>query len=126
MPSKPHPSTGAQIPLNDPLNKGGDCYPEQRWWVHRRDDLHNHVQPMTNVNTAAAQKSGLKQAATAVAFALAPFAVVIGIATATEMMQPQSANAVGYTQSTGDTTSHWAATSADQIIPGQTNWMTGN
>ena len=126
MPSKPHPSTGAQISLKDPLNKGGDCYPEQRWWVHWRDDLHNHVQPMTNVNTAAAQKSGLKQAATAVAFALAPFAVVIGIATATEMMQPQSANAVGYTQSIGYTTSHWAETSADQIIPGQTNWMTGN
>ena len=56
---------------------------------------------MTNLNTAAAQESGLKQAATAVAFALAPFAVVIGIATATEMMQPQSANAVGYTQSIG-------------------------
>ena len=65
--------------------------------MHRRDDLHNHIQPMTNVNIAAVQESGLKQAATAVAFALPPFAVVIGISTATAMMQPQSANAVGYT-----------------------------
>ena len=81
---------------------------------------------MTNVNTAAVQESGLKQAATAVAFALAPFAAVIGIAKATAMMQPQSANAVGYTQSTCYTTPHWAATSADQTIPGQTNWMAGN
>ena len=81
---------------------------------------------MTNVNTSAGQESGLKQAATAVAFALAPFAVVIGIATATAMMQPQSANAVGYAQSTGYTTSHWEATSADQTNPGQTNWMADN
>ena len=44
---------------------------------------------MTNVKTAAAQESGLKQAATAVAFALAPCAAVIGIAKATAMMQPQ-------------------------------------
>ena len=36
---------------------------------------------MTNIsNTSVAKESGLKQVATAVAFALAPFAVVLGIA----------------------------------------------
>ena len=40
-----------------------------------------HFKQMTNINkTAVAKESGLKQLATAVAFALAPFAVVLGIA----------------------------------------------
>ena len=40
-----------------------------------------HFKQMTNINnTAAAKESGLKQVATGVAFALAPFAVVLGIA----------------------------------------------
>ena len=40
-----------------------------------------HFKQMTNINnTSVAKEFGLKQLATAVAFALAPFAVVIGIA----------------------------------------------
>ena len=40
-----------------------------------------HFKQMTNINkTAVAKESGLKQLATAVAFALAPFAVVLSIA----------------------------------------------
>ena len=39
-----------------------------------------HFKPMTNNNTNVAKSSFVKQAATGVAFALAPFAIVVGIA----------------------------------------------
>ena len=84
---------------------------------------------MTNTNNSVktvAKESGLKQVATVVAFALAPFAVVLGIATASEVMQPQSANAGGCYHSTGYTKPHWTSTAVGRTNTGQTIWMTCN
>ena len=88
-----------------------------------------HFKQMTNTNntvTTVAKESGLKQAASYVAFALAPFAVVLGIATATEVITPQSANAGGCYHSTGFTAPDWTSGAVGQTMYGETIWFTCN
>ena len=79
---------------------------------------------MTN-NTKATKTSFVKQAATGVAFALAPFALAVGIG-AIEVLQPQAANAGSCYHSTGYVKPHWTSTPVGRTSTGQTIWMTCN